>query len=93
LAIIAAVQKSSGTLAAQSFIKHFILSYLIDKDINELWDIPKPWAMLTDIMNQRGETFEPRLLRESGRNSLLSVFVVGLYDSKKQLIGTGKEAV
>lgn len=46
--------------------------------------------MLQDLVNQKGESIEPRLLRESGRNEILSVFVVGLYDSSKKLIGTGK---
>ena len=66
------------------------MTHLCDKDINEIWDITNPWKMLTNIMAEKGETIEPRLLRESGKNTLLSVFVVGIYTSDKKLIGTGK---
>jgi len=67
------------------------MTHLCDKDVNEIWDISKPWSMLSDILSTTGETFEPRLLRECGKNTLLSVFVVGLYTPDKKLIGTGKK--
>jgi len=46
--------------------------------------------MLMDINKQRGGgSLEPRILREAGKNTLLSAYLVGIYNEKKALIGTG----
>lgn len=46
--------------------------------------------MLLDLTRPQGKTLEPRLLREAGKNTLLSVYVVGIYDENKVLMGTGE---
>jgi len=88
-ALISAVEKSSGHDHVNIFIQDFVVTHLCDKNVNEIWNIERPWSMLTDILSSKGETFEARLLREAGKNTLLSVFVVGLYTPEKKLIATG----
>jgi len=88
-AIVSALEKSSGKSRAEKFILDFVVTQLSGKDINEVWDIPKPWTMLTNILGEKGDICEPRLIRESGRNSVTAVFVIGIYNVKKDLIGTG----
>lgn len=46
--------------------------------------------MLNNILkrSERGEA-EPRLLGELGRNTIESVFYIGIYDASKELIGKG----
>lgn len=88
-AVVGALEQSSGVDKVEKFVVDFIASHLCGKDLHDFWDIPKPWHMLLDIMRPHGKSLEPRLLREAGRNTLLSVFVVGIYDENKVLLGTG----
>lgn len=68
----------------------FVASYLCGKDINDFWDISQPWTMLMEINKQQGGgILEPRILRETGRNTLLSAYLVGIYNGEKTLLGTG----
>lgn len=89
-AVIGAVERSSGMERAEKFVIDFIASLLCGKDINEIWDIPRPWHIMTEIAKQRGlDPVEPRLIGEAGRNTIHAAFVVGIYDKNKQLLGTG----
>jgi dsRNA-specific ribonuclease len=89
-AVVGALEQSSGRERAEKFVVDFVGSHLCGKDINDFWDIPKPWHMLLDMNNQTGGgPLEARLLREAGKNTLLSAFVVGIYDVNKKLVGTG----
>ncbi|OXA50218.1 39S ribosomal protein L44, mitochondrial [Folsomia candida] len=88
-AIVGALEQSSGLERVEKFILDVVASHLCGKDIHDFWDIPKPWHMLLDLTRPQGKTLEPRLLREAGKNTLLSVYVVGIYDENKVLMGTG----
>lgn len=58
--------------------------------MNEIWDISRPWALMEEISRQRNlYPVEPRLIRQAGCNTIHAVFVVGVYDKDKTLLGTG----
>lgn len=92
-AVVGALEESSGEEKVSKFVVDFVASHLCGKDIHEFWEVQKPWHMLLDLTRAEGKVLEPRLLRESGRNTLLSVFVVGIYDENKKLLGTGEENI
>jgi large subunit ribosomal protein L44 len=89
-AVVGALAESSGEDRAREFVRDFILTQLAGRDINEFWEIKDPMATLTDILKRdgRGEP-EPRLINESGRNTILASYQVAVY-SDKQFIGVGK---
>ncbi|CAL8088903.1 unnamed protein product [Orchesella dallaii] len=90
LAVIGALQKSSGNERAEKFVIDFLASLLCGKDINEIWNIDRPWHMMVELAKQKGVyPVEPRIIREAGRNTIHAVYVVGVYDKDKQLIGKG----
>lgn len=88
-AVVGALEESSGREKVGKFVVDFVASHLCGKDIHDFWDIEKPWHLLLEITKPQGKILEPRLLREGGKNTLLAVFVVGIYDGNKKLMGTG----
>lgn len=89
-ALIGALEADRGIKKTENFILDFILTYLADKDLMEIWQIKDASSTLKRILaRERLPPAEPRLLRESGRNTLQACYVVGLYVNK-QLIGEGK---
>ena len=90
VAIISALEKSSGPNRARQFIIDIVLTQLCGKDIFDIWYVPHPWMRLTDILRAQGRgPPEPRLISQVGRNTILAAFVVGLYNSEKNLLGKG----
>ena len=55
-----------------------------------LWQVENPMGVLADILHQsgRGEP-EPRLIFQSGQETLQAVYHVGVYSDKK-FMGSGK---
>jgi len=88
-ATVGALELSSGAERMETFVVDFVASHLCGKDIHDFWDIAKPWHMLLQLTKAEGKTMEPRLLRQAGTNTLLAVYVVGVYDENKKLMGTG----
>lgn len=89
LAVIAALEQSSGIEKAYLFVRDFICTQLNQKDILELWNIENPEKLLEEICRERKLTIpEPRLLGDCGKNSVLAAYHIGLY-SDKTLIGKG----
>ncbi|KDR19986.1 39S ribosomal protein L44, mitochondrial [Zootermopsis nevadensis] len=88
-ALVGALAESSGAVRAREFVRDFILTQLAGRDINEFWEIKDPMRTLADILKRdgRGEP-EPRLINESGRNTILATYQVAVY-SDKQFIGLG----
>lgn len=88
-ALIGGLIKDCGTERAGLFIQDFLLTQLVGKDICELWEIPFPEQTLASVLQRLGrEPVEPRLLWETGRNTLEAGYSVGLYSSRK-LVGAG----
>lgn len=87
MALIGGLLKDCGVERAQLFVRDFVLTQLIGKDVCELWEIPNPHERLAAVLQDSGRApAEPRLLWESGRNTLEASFCVGFY-SDKQFLG------
>lgn len=87
VALIGGLVRDCGEHRAQLFVQDFVLTQLVGKDANELWDVDRPQERLAAVLVERGRgPAEPRLLWESGRTTLEASFCVGLY-SDKQLLG------
>lgn len=87
LALIGGLSKDCGLERAQLFVRDFVVTQLVGKDVCELWDVSDPHERLAALLEDSGRPpAEPRLLWESGRNTLEASFCVGLY-SDKQMLG------
>ncbi|KAM7360488.1 mitochondrial ribosomal protein L44 [Cochliomyia hominivorax] len=89
LAVIGALEQSSGMERAFLFVRDFICTQLNQKDILELWSIENPEELLKQVCQEKKLAApEPRLLGDCGKNTVLAAYHVGLYSDKK-LIGKG----
>lgn len=88
-AIVAALNVSAGLDRCHLFVRDFVLTQLIGKDIYDIWKIEEPVNVLSDILMRSGQGEpEPRLLFQSGKNTIQSVYHVAMY-SDKQFVGAG----
>ncbi|GCC18660.1 large ribosomal subunit protein mL44 [Chiloscyllium punctatum] len=88
-ALIGALLESSGPARATLFVRDFLISQLIGKDLFEIWPIVNPMGLLVEeLKNRKMALPESRLTRQSGVSTVLPVYFVGLY-SDKQLIAEG----
>lgn len=93
LAVIGALEQSSGMEKAFLFVRDFICTQLNQKDILDLWPIEEPEILLKEVCQANNMALpEPRLLGDCGKNTVLAAYHVGLYSNKK-LIGKGKSFV
>ncbi|KAI8129058.1 hypothetical protein FF38_01207 [Lucilia cuprina] len=89
LAVIGALEQSSGMERAFLFVRDFICTQLNQKDMLDLWNIENPTELLQQVCQQNKLAApEPRLLGDCGKNTVLAAYHVGLYSNKK-LIGKG----
>jgi large subunit ribosomal protein L44 len=73
---------------AELFVADFILTYLVGKDINEIWQIKNPMGLLTKILEENGrQAPESRL----DRNSCQKFFYV--FFDNRLLWATGVSSV
>nr|XP_027237860.1 39S ribosomal protein L44, mitochondrial-like [Penaeus vannamei] len=88
-AVVGALNASTSLSQCQLFVRDFVVTQLVGKDLNEIWEIENPMEAMQDILGRsgRGEP-EPRLIFESGKNTLEAVYHVGIY-SDKEFIGSG----
>jgi len=94
LAFIGGLSEEQGEKKAQNFIIDFIMSFLQDKQIFEIWDLEDARATLNVILSNQGlPAFEPRLIRETGRNTIEPCFAVGLFVNKKMISWSAAETV
>ncbi|XP_078420279.1 large ribosomal subunit protein mL44 [Cetorhinus maximus] len=88
-AVVGALLESSGPERASLFIRDFLISQLIGKDLFEIWPLVNPMGLLVEELKRRKMSLpESRLTRQSGASTVLPVYFVGLY-SDKQLIAEG----
>ncbi|OUC45537.1 hypothetical protein D917_01857 [Trichinella nativa] len=92
--IVGAILFDENEAEAGYFVQDFVLTQLINVDINELWYFKEPLKILTALLekNNRG-TPEPRILRSSGEFTVTPVYVVGIYCDKKLLGESAGESV
>ncbi|MCJ8739762.1 hypothetical protein PDJAM_G00050850 [Pangasius djambal] len=85
-AVIGALEQSSGSERAGLFIRDFLVTQLIGKDLFDVWKVVNPMGILVQELSRRGASLpEPRLLQSSGASTVLPLYFVGLYCDKKLL--------
>uniref|UniRef100_A0A0R3RU24 Large ribosomal subunit protein mL44 n=1 Tax=Elaeophora elaphi TaxID=1147741 RepID=A0A0R3RU24_9BILA len=74
---------------AIALIRHVIVAQLVNLNIEEVFPLAEPFAVLQCFMSSTvGMEIEPRLLRSAGEVSAEPIFVAGIYANEK-LIGQG----
>ncbi|XP_022692875.1 39S ribosomal protein L44, mitochondrial-like [Varroa jacobsoni] len=83
LALFSAVREKD------EFCRRYILTRLCGKDVFDLWN-PKDVSFLlnTILQTQKHAAYVPRIIGEAGRNTLESLYYVGVYSDRK-LLGKG----
>ncbi|XP_029028262.1 39S ribosomal protein L44, mitochondrial [Betta splendens] len=86
MAVIGALQESSGADRAGFFLRDFVITQLIGKDLFDMWTVVNPMGLLVDELTKRNIPLpEPRLIRSAGASTVLPLYFVGLYSEKKLL--------
>ncbi|XP_010896989.1 39S ribosomal protein L44, mitochondrial [Esox lucius] len=94
LAVIGALLESSGPERAGLFLRDFLVTQMIGKDLFEVWPVVNPMGLLVDELSKRNVALpEPRLTRSSGAATVLPVYFVGLYSDKKLLAEAPGETI
>ncbi|XP_074601197.1 mitochondrial ribosomal protein L44 [Brevipalpus obovatus] len=93
-ALISLLAQNNGDHHCRKFIIDLIMPFLADKDLMHIWNFDNPQIVLNKILsNDHLPSYEPRLLRETGRNTVLSCYVVGLYVDKKFIGSSPGESI
>ncbi|XP_062242615.1 39S ribosomal protein L44, mitochondrial [Platichthys flesus] len=86
MAVIGALQESSGAERAGFFLRDFMVTQLIGKDLFDMWKVVDPMGLLVEELTKRNVALpEPRLIRSAGASTVLPLYFVGLYSDKKLL--------
>ncbi|TKS81192.1 39S ribosomal protein L44, mitochondrial [Collichthys lucidus] len=86
MAVIGALQESSGAERTGFFLRDFLVTQLIGKDLFDMWTVVNPMGLLVEELTKRNVTLpEPRLMRSAGASTVLPLYFVGLYSDKKLL--------
>ena len=89
LALIGALAESVDANHAANFVKDFLIVILAEKDLTEIWNPAEPVKILNDILRKQNRSpTEPRLIGQTGQNTLLVAYHVGMY-SDKEFLGSG----
>lgn len=74
-----------------NFVRDFLCTQLNQVDVNDVWTIEKPFELLKEICaKQNIKSLEPRIIGETGKNTILATCHIGIYDADtKKLLGTG----
>lgn len=74
-----------------NFVRDFVCTQLNQVDVSDLWTIGKPFELLKEICDKQNiKTLEPRIIGETGKNTILATCHIGIYDADtKKLLGTG----
>ncbi|XP_031828626.1 mitochondrial ribosomal protein L44 isoform X2 [Nomia melanderi] len=89
LALVAALAESTDTDHASAFVRDFLIVGLACKDLTEIWCPSEPFEMLNDIVSKENNAhIEPRIIRQAGKNTILSAYQIAVY-CNKQFLGSG----
>ncbi|KAM6987985.1 large ribosomal subunit protein mL44 [Tautogolabrus adspersus] len=94
-AVIGALQESSGAERTGFFLRDFLVTQLIGKELFDMWTVVNPMGLLVEELTKREIPLpEPRLIRSAGASTVLPLYFVGLYSDKKLLAqGPGETLV
>lgn len=88
-ALIGANLADNGAQHTRRFVIDFLATRLQSEDLFDVWTLAEPEQTLRRLLANDGRApAEARLLRETGRNTLIACYVVGFY-SDRQLLGSG----
>ncbi|KAM4693342.1 large ribosomal subunit protein mL44 [Discoglossus pictus] len=88
-AIVGALLQSTGADRAGLFVRDFLITQLIGKDLFDIWSVVDPMSLLVEELTKRNVSLpESRITRQTGASTALPVYFVGLYCNKK-LIAEG----
>ena len=89
VALVGALAESVNVDHASIFVRDFLIVGLANKDLTEIWCPTKPFEMLNDVISaERKMSIEARLIGQAGKNTILSVYHVGIY-ANKEYLGSG----
>lgn len=72
------------------FVRDILISALVEKDLMEIWCPEDPGEILNNILErEHREIAEARIIAETGSNTLIPVYQVGVY-SNEEFLGSGK---
>ena len=72
------------------FVRDILISRLVEKDLIEIWCPEDPMEILNDILDrEHRELAEPRIIAQTGINTLLPVYQIAVY-SNQEFLGSGK---
>ncbi|KAJ8675410.1 hypothetical protein QAD02_011196 [Eretmocerus hayati] len=88
-ALISALNRSVNLEHAGIFVRDILISRLAEKDLIELWSPENPLEILNDILiRESRKEAEPRVIAQTGINTLLPVYHIAVY-SNKEFLGSG----
>ncbi|XP_029470850.1 39S ribosomal protein L44, mitochondrial-like [Rhinatrema bivittatum] len=88
-AVLGALLQSAGPQRTEFFIRDFLITQMIGKDLFDVWTLVNPMGLLVEELAKRNISApEPRLTRHSGVSTVVPLYFVGLYCEKK-LIAEG----
>ncbi|XP_008292758.1 large ribosomal subunit protein mL44 [Stegastes partitus] len=95
MAVIGALQENSGAERTGLFLRDFLVTQLIGKDLFDMWTVVNPMGLLVEELSKKNTALpEPRLIRSAGASTVLPLYFVGLYSDKKLLAqGPGETVV
>ncbi|KAK9520697.1 hypothetical protein VZT92_020568 [Zoarces viviparus] len=95
MAVIGALTESSGAEKTGLFLRDFLGTQLIGKDLFDMWTVVDPMGLLVEELTKRSVPLpEPRLIRSAGASTVLPLYFVGLYSDQKLLAqGPGETLV
>ncbi|XP_034404202.1 39S ribosomal protein L44, mitochondrial [Cyclopterus lumpus] len=86
LAVIGALRESRGAERTGVFLRDFLGTQLIGKDLFDMWTVVNPMGLLVGELTKKNLPLpEPRLIRSAGASTVLPLYFVGLYSDKKLL--------
>ncbi|XP_045930231.1 39S ribosomal protein L44, mitochondrial [Micropterus dolomieu] len=95
MAVVGTLQESSGAERTGFFLRDFLVTQLIGKELFDMWTVVNPMGLLVEELTKRNIPLpEPRLIRSAGASTVLPLYFVGLYSDKKLLAqGPGETLV
>lgn len=90
-AIFGALVESQGVERTNLLVRDLIVTQFSGKDINDYLTIEDYFSTLRNVLERDGiEEPEPRIICQTGVNTILANYHIGLYSSNKKLLGHGE---
>lgn len=91
LSLIGALKHDVDEKHTTKFIIDFVLTYLYSIDPMDVWKIENPENSVKSVLKfNQIDDFEYRILRQTGINTILPSYLIGVYVNKK-LLGFGEQ--